>query len=168
MAAPRGVRFREVQRLRQWWAYLLVGLSALPAWWAWWVQIVEGEPFGTEPAPDLVVWALWLVVGVTLPAGLVSLRLITEVRGREVRVRFRPFPSRDIDVNAILAAAPVTVKPVSQWGGFGYRRNLQGDVAFLMHGRTAVRLSLGADETLVIGSQRPEELVAAIEESRRG
>lgn len=160
--------FREVQRIRQWWVYALVALSSLVAWWAWSVQIVLREPFGQDPAPDLVVWILWVVVGVALPVGIAALRMVTTVSERTLRVRFWPFPPREVDVDTTLDVAVVEVRPLAHWGGYGYRRNLDGDVAFLMQGRDAVRLAVGRDNVLVVGSRRPQELAAAVERARCG
>lgn len=156
------VRFREEQRFRQWWLLLTAAFPVIVAWTAFWRQIVAGAPFGDDPAPDWVIVALFVVVGVGVPLALWRLRLETVVDDRTLTVGFPPFPARRVELDAVLAARAVTVRPLSQWGGYGYRRKLSGDVAFLVEGRRAVEISSGTGACLVIGSQHPDELATAV------
>jgi len=157
----------EVQRFRQWWIVLLVAGPALIGWLAFWQQIVLGEPYGSDPAPDGVVIALWLAVGVVLPAALAVLRLETLVEPGEVSVAFRPFPPRVISTTAIVDVHAASIRPIADWGGYGYRRNRRKGTAFLVRGTDAVQLTLGPDDVVVIGTQEPERLATAIAEARR-
>lgn len=154
--------FREEQRFRQWWFLLLVAGTALIGWTAWLQQIVVGEPFGTNPAPDGVVWAVWVITGLLVPAVALWLKLVTLVVPGAVVVRFPPFRPRRVTTEEILDVRPVEVRPLAGWGGYGYRRRPDGNVAFLVRGRDAVQLSLGGERRLVIGSRHPEQLATAI------
>lgn len=159
--------FREVQRFRQWWFLLLVLGTAAIGWVAWLQQIVVGEPFGSNPASDGAVWAVWFVTGVVVPVVALSLRLVTVVVPGAVIVQFPPFRPRRVATDEILDVRQVEVRPVASWGGYGYRKRPDGDVAFLVRGRGAVQLSLGEHRTLVIGTRQPEQLATAITEARR-
>lgn len=159
--------FTEVQRFRQWWVVGLVLVPTAIAWIAWVQQIVAGQPFGDDPAPDLVVWGLWLVMGVALPLAVGLIRLETVVVPGEVRVGFPPFPRRVVPTDTILEVQATTIRPVTRWGGYGYRRKRSGGVAFLVAGTDAVRLDLGGGQELVIGTQEPERLATAIAEAGR-
>ncbi|HID51899.1 MAG TPA: hypothetical protein EYP41_07680 [Anaerolineae bacterium] len=58
------VTFREVQYIRRvWWVMLLVGGIAALMWWGFWQQIILGQPWGNNPAPDWMMWLLWLFIG---------------------------------------------------------------------------------------------------------
>lgn len=164
---PDQVLYREVQRFRQWWFLALVAGTAWIAWSAWIQQIVLGEPFGTQPASDLMIWALWLVLGLAVPVVALGLRLVTLVTRQAVVVRFPPFRPRVVEHDEILDVRTEEVRPVVRWGGYGYRRRPDGDVAFLVRGRGAVRLAVGENRAVVIGSRRPEQLATAITEARR-
>lgn len=161
------VQYREVQRFRQWWYLLLVVGTALIGWSAWLQQIVIGEPFGSDPASDAAVWIVWVVMGLVVPVIALSLRLVTEVTDDGVQVRFPPFRPRDVTHDEILDVRTVEVRPMARWAGYGYRRRPDGDVAFLVRGRDAVRLSLGEGRAVVIGTRSPERLATAILEAGR-
>lgn len=156
------VRFREEQRFRQRWLLLIAAFPVAVAWVAFWQQIVTGQAFGSQPAPDWVVVAIFVAAGLGIPLAVWLLRLETVVDDRRLRVRFPPFRARRVALDAVLDARPTTIRPMSQWGGYGYRRKLSGDVAFLVHGRDAVEVATGGGGTLVVGTQRPDELAAAL------
>lgn len=158
--------FYEQQYFTQWWYRLLVVGTAAIAWASWVQQIVLGEPFGSEPAPDGVVWALWIAMGVVLPVAALALRLVTSVRPGQVRVGFPPFPRRVVATDRILDVQATEIRPIAHWGGYGYRRNLKGGTAFIVRGTAAVRLALPDQKVVVIGSQRAERLATAIETAR--
>lgn len=154
----------EVQRFRQWWIVLVVLLAALPSWLAW-TQLVTGA--GTGDTPAWLVWLLWLLVGVGAPALALLLRLETRVEPGRISVRFPPFRPRVVATDEIVEAHARQIRPIAEWGGYGYRRNLRGGTAFIVHGPLAVELVLPADERLVIGTQEPVKLATAIAEARR-
>lgn len=156
--------FVEIQRFRQWWLVGIVLVSALPSWLAW-VALVSGA--GTGETSAWLVWLLWALVGVGAPALLLLLRLETRVRPGEISVRFPPFRPRVVPTDTIVEARAHQVRPVTEWGGYGYRRNLRGGTAFLVRGKLAVELVLAGDERLVIGTQEPVKLATAIAEARR-
>lgn len=155
--------FDEVQRFRQWWVVLTVLVAALPSWLSW-VQVVGGVETDT---PGWLVWVLWLVLGIGFPAGVLLLRLETRVRPGRISVGYPPFPRRVLATEEIVEARAETIRPVTQWGGYGYRKNLRGGTAFIVRGKMAVKLSTGDGGELVIGTQQPERLATAIVEARR-
>ena len=56
------VAFREEQRFRQWWVWLLVYGAAALGWYGFIQQIIFGQPWGTNPAPDWAMWLIWLFI----------------------------------------------------------------------------------------------------------
>lgn len=163
---PGPVLFSESQRFRQWWLHLIVLFPMVVAWSAFWQQIVRGEPFGRDPASDGVIWLIFLGAGVLLPLAFLSVRMRTEVRPGEVLVRFPPFRARRVDLDEVLDVRVVDYRPLAQYGGWGYRRTLSGDVAFILTGRQGVRLGLPEGRHLLVGSRRPDELAGAIATAR--
>ncbi|MDX1659525.1 MAG: hypothetical protein R3343_11945 [Nitriliruptorales bacterium] len=158
--------FRETQAFRQWWAVAAIGISALIGWWAFLSQIVLSRPFGDDPASDVTIWVVFLLQGLLVPAVWWWLRLETVVTTDALSVRFRPFPARVVDTGDIVDADTMGYRAIRDYGGYGYRRILSGDTAFIVSGDRAVKIDTGDDRDLVVGSQRPVELLAAIEQAR--
>lgn len=71
------------------------------------------------------------------------------------RIRFR------IPLKNVVRAFPRTYRPISEYGGWGIRFGRSGR-AFNMSGNRGVQLVLKSGRRVLIGSQRPEELAAAI------
>lgn len=141
------VRFREVQRFRQWWLLaLLLAPVALLAY-----------PGALRHRPPLV---LLLVLGI--PIWFWFLRLITEVHDDAVHVQFIPlWRRRVIPFRDIRTAVACTYSPLRDYGGWGLRWGPQGQ-AYNVSGDRGVLLELVSGKRLLIGSQRAEELEAAI------
>jgi hypothetical protein len=60
----------------------------------------------------------------------------------------------------------LTFDPVRDYGGYGIRSNRQG-TAYIAGGRRGVRLKLANGATLVVGSQKPDELTSIPESSAK-
>lgn len=156
--------FREVQRPRQWWvAGIIIGVAALQ-WIGFVVQIVLGRPFGDEPAPDWMVVLFWLIFGILFPVGWWSSRLVVELRDDGVHVIYVPFLHRTIPYDTITGVQAITYKPVREFGGWGIRWWFNRDrMAYSVSGNQGVEVQLADQRTVVIGSQQPEALAAAIQ-----
>jgi hypothetical protein len=129
-------------------------------------QFILGRPWGSRPSPNAVL-ALLIVVYVLFVGWFLSLKLVTEVRDRELYVKFvRLFGSEErIPVAQIRRAAAVTYHPARDYRGWGVRMGRNG-MAYNVSGNRGVELELMDDRRLLIGSQRAEELARAIEERR--
>jgi hypothetical protein len=160
---PNGTAFREVQRLRQWWIKLVaVGIAALG--WAMFVQqIIRDRPFGDNPAPDWLVWLLWLLLGIGEPVFLLWLaRMVVEVRSDRVTVRWIPFARREIMLSDVVAAEARTYRPIREYGGWGIKGWSRRRMAYNVSGNRGVDLELADGRRVLIGSQRADDLAAAI------
>jgi hypothetical protein len=156
------VIFREEQRFRQWWLWLLVLGIAAVAWWGFVQQIVFGEPLGTNPAPDWLMWVLLIIFGIGFPAFLLLLRLITEVRNDSVYIRFVPLRTRTIAFSEIEHVKARTYSAVREYGGWGIKGWSRNKIAYNVSGNEGVELTLTNGQRVMIGSQRAPELAAAI------
>lgn len=138
-------RFREVQRHRWVWlfpiAVLVVG-SALGA------QLTDA-PFLLIPLS--ISFALWLLCPIE-----------TEVNDDIITVRSRcNFTTREYSVYQLRRFEIVTVHPFRDFIRTGVDRGVFG-ISFYAHGTRAVQLELTSGESLLVGSQRCEELVEAL------
>ena len=102
----------------------------------------------------------------TLLLGPVLLRivkLVTEVRSDGLYVRFYPvhLSFKPIALDRVVKLAAVRYRPIRQYGGWGIRR-ARGGKAYNVKGDKGVRLDFDNGRHLLIGSQQPDELEAAI------
>lgn len=153
--------YTETQRMRQPWIVAIIGLVALFGWGAFVQQIVRGKPIGDDPMPDWALVLLTALIGVGLPAMLVFWRLKTEVYPDRVELDMRPLSHRTFAAAEIAGAAARTYRPIREFGGWGIR-GLGSNRAYNMSGDQGVQLLLVNGNHILIGSQRPQELEAAI------
>jgi hypothetical protein len=162
------VLFREVQRFRQLWIWVVVIFLMGTSWYSFIQQIVSKIPFGTRPAPDLVVIVMWILFGWAFPVMVYTAGLTTEVRRDGIHIRFIPFHRqfRTMPFEAIQAYEARTYRPLKEYGGWGIRYGAAGK-AYNVSGNRGVQLVLLSGRKILVGSQKPEEMVLAIDEATR-
>lgn len=162
------VLFREVQHFRQLWIWIFVVLLGILAWYSFIQQIVSKIPFGSRPAPDLVVIGMWILFGLVFPVMLYTAGLTTEVRRDGIHIRFIPFHRqfRTMPLEAIQSYQARTYRPLKEYGGWGIRYGAGGK-AYNVSGNRGVQLVLLSGRKILIGSQKTEELVLAIDRAKR-
>lgn len=156
--------YYEVQRFRQVWVWVVVICIAALAWYAFIQQIVFKQAFGTNPAPD---WALFLILaifGVIFPAMFLVMKLEVLVTGQRLVFRMYPIHPRWKEVSAaeIEGAMASVYRPFREYGGWGIRYGRQG-IAYNVSGDRGVLVRLSSGKTFLIGSRRPLELEAALQ-----
>jgi hypothetical protein len=156
------ISFSETQRFTQVWLWLLVLLVAAIGWWAFVEQIVLGREFGTHPAPDVLLWIIFILLGIGFPFFFRSLKLVTELRDDHLRLRFSPICTRRVLYTEIKSAQARTYRPIVEYGGWGIRWSLKNGMAYNVSGNMGVQLELTNGKRLLIGSQRADELERAI------
>jgi hypothetical protein len=155
------VVFREVQQFRQIWLWLIILPPAALFWYGCFQQFVLGAPFGTNPAPDVVLLLIWLLCGIALPALFFWIKMITEVRSDGLYVRFFPFRF-SVSWSELRKYEVRTYNPILDYGGWGVRYGF-GGMAYNVSGNSGVQLELTNGKRVLIGSQQPDELVKAID-----
>jgi len=157
------VLFREEQRFPRRWALALTILLSGVAVYSALREVSAGEPTG-EGGPR--VWPAFLaglLLGGGLPALFLSTRLVVEVRRDGLRYRYYPFHVRfhRIEAGEIAEVEARTYRPVLEYGGWGIRYGRHGK-AYNVSGNRGVQLGLRDGRKVLFGSQRPEELAAAL------
>jgi len=155
--------FREEQRFRQWWVWVIVVVPAALAWWPFIRQIVQGEPIGHNPAPDWLVWVIWLFIGLGLPLLFGRISMVVEVTGDAVRVHYRPLARRTIALGEIEHVEARTYNPVKEYGGWGIKGWSKDKMAYNVSGNRGVELTLTGGRSVMLGSRRADELAAVIQ-----
>ncbi len=154
--------FREVQRFRHWFFWVPIAVVVGVIWWQFIQQIVIGRPPGTEPISDWAAWALTIVFGLGFPVFAAVVRLVTEVRPGTLSIRLIPFRGRFICLQDVRSADSREYSPMREFGGWGIRLAADGGKAYNAHGNVGVQLVLTDGKRVLVGTQRAEELIAAL------
>jgi hypothetical protein len=155
--------FHEVQRIRHWWLWAILVLVAGLAWWSFVQQIVLKQPFGDRPGPDWMVWLITAICGAIVPLVFLVARLEVSVDVAGLRLRYVPFRDRRIAASQIFSHEVVAYRPLREWGGWGIRFAFRRGWAYTAYGNRGVQLVLANHKRLLVGSQRPEDLAAALQ-----
>jgi hypothetical protein len=153
--------YQEVQRFRQWLFVVPIAIATVVIWWAFFKQVVFDDPTGEQPLPTWLAWVLAFVFGLGLPALGWSMRLITEVRPGLLWVRLSPFRGMRISTDEIDSAFTREYSAIREYGGWGVRAGRSGR-AYNAYGDRGVQLVLTDGSRILVGSQRSEELMAAL------
>ncbi len=156
------VRYREEQRFRQAWIWALVILCA-GASWAAAVGLLRSE------AADTTWWIagpVWILCGLVIPVLFAVLRLVLVVDDDSVLIDYRPLRLRRIALDDIASAEAVTYRPIREYGGWGIR-GIGAKRAYNVSGDRGVQLVLTDGRRVLLGSQEPEPLAAAIALARQ-
>ena len=157
--------YREEQKFGlwlRWLVYLSMGLSVAITIFA-----LAKESAGENSQASWEIF-LGVLVGIGVPliitALFLLLKLETEVKSDGLYVRFFPFHihfkrfGRE-DLSEYYARQ---YKPIREYGGWGIRYSLRNGKAYNVSGNKGVQLVLSSGKKLLIGSQKPDELEAAI------
>ncbi len=157
--------FKEEQRFRQVWIYvMLILISAL---WIWQFvqQILMKIPFGENPSPDYMVY----IMGIIPIGGILLfryLKLETIVRQEGIFYRFLPFQRKPkhIKPGDIVSYEVKKYKPILDYGGWGVRIGFgKKGSAYNVSGNVGMFFEFKNGKHFLLGTQKPEEFKAAID-----
>jgi hypothetical protein len=100
-----------------------------------------------------------LVFGLGLPLAGYLLRLVTEVRPGDIHMRVFPFRGSHIALKDVVEAEAREYSGQREYGGFGVRVSARAGKAYTAYGTNGVQLWMTGEERILIGTQRPEELI---------
>lgn len=157
------ISFREVQRPKSFFIMTIIAGITLLMWSAFIQQIILSIPFGDRPAPNWMLFILWIVFGILFPLGALNMKLITEVHTDGFYVKFIPFHIRykKILFSEIKEVQHISYSPLARFGGWGIRFNFQGETAYTIGGNDGIELHT-LKGTMIIESERAEELATCI------
>jgi len=151
--------FREEQYF-DWRVYAVIALLEVLTG----LGLVRGHVWSLE-------FALGLVIGLALLMMVIVflLHMTTEVTPTDVRVWFGWAPTyrRIVSIGSVRSIEVVAYRPIADYGFWGIRSGRDGDRALIARGNRGVRLELTDGTKLLIGSQRPEALARAMDNTLR-
>ncbi|MDX2039108.1 MAG: hypothetical protein SFX72_20855 [Isosphaeraceae bacterium] len=159
--------YREEQRFG-WWLYALVAIL-LGLGWAFLALRHEAMPAADAPLDGgRFQFSLGVTLGIAIPGVLILgvLKLTTEVRPDGVHVWFGWIPTyrKVIPIGEIQSVEVVRFRPIRDHGGWGFRTSRAGDRVLSARGDQGVMLRLADGSRVIVGSQRPDPLAAAIDD----
>lgn len=104
------------------------------------------------------------VMGLILALLLVS-RLYVSIDASAIYYRFPPFVAKEktLSMQDIATMEVRKVRPLWEYGGYGYRVRLRSGTGLIVAGSYGLQLTLQNGKRLLIGTQKPEELKRALE-----
>ena len=156
--------YREIQHFRQLWLWILILSIAAVSLWGMIQQLFLGKPFGNNPAPDIALIIITVIFGFGFPYLFYKMNLTTEVRTDGIYYRFFPFhlSFHKINLEDLAKYEVRTYNPIRDYGGWGIRWGTKGK-AYNVSGNRGVYLEFYDGKQLLIGSQKPEEFVEALD-----
>ena len=160
---PAMTIYREDQLFAPW-VYLLLGMIALNLLFPQIPplrNINEIRP-SSDPATYVVISVIALITACML-------KMTTDVGPDGINVSFGwlPIYHTRIRMDEIKIVEPVTYRPMIDTLSWGIRRSWKGETVLSARGNRAVRITRLDGSVLLIGSQKNDELAAAIESTRR-
>ncbi len=167
---PPAAIYREEQFFA-WWRYVLLAVMVCIGWFS----IAWNHPgqaaAGVVVRGPVLELPLSLIVGLVLPPALVVgvLKMSTEVTPVQCRVWYGFIPTyrRAIPLDEIKRIEVVSYRPFRDHYFWGVRTTRDGERVLTARGDRGVRLHLSDGSRVLIGSQRAEELAAALETAVR-
>jgi hypothetical protein len=159
------VYYKEEQKFRQLWIWLLLLLLCGVWIWQFVQQIIMGKPFGNDPSPDFVI----ILTGIFPIAVIVLFRFMTLetiIDDTGVYYRFRPFQRKPkvIKPEDILRYEVKKYNPLMEYGGWGIRLGSFGKgKAYNVSGNQGVLFELKNRKKFMLGTQNPVSIKSALD-----
>ena len=122
---------------------------------------MNGAPLYQE-TQSFSPWVVALIVAVVVLLGaLVLMRLSTTVTGDAISIRYGVLYRTTIPLAEVARAEAVEYAPIREYGGWGIRGSSRRR-AVNARGNQGVLLTRADGTTLLVGSQRPRDLLEAL------
>ncbi|MRI00386.1 hypothetical protein GH721_07520 [Kriegella sp. EG-1] len=152
--------FNETQRFNQWWLWLLL-LAILGL-------VIYQSYHHFSNFEESVKNSVGLIIGIftIVPVILlfVSMRLITAIDEVGIHYQFIPFQfsKKTIRWSEIIECYIRKYKPISEYGGWGFRGTFSKNKAYNVRGNKGIQIELKTKEKILIGTQNEKEVEQVI------
>ena len=142
--------FYEIQQFRQkWiWTILLIVLFVL------FLPIISG-------IISILLGVILILTGFCFIWLFYSMKLITEIKGDSIHIKFSPFTTQIIPFSEIIKYEIRQYRPIIEYGGWGIRFNRSGK-AYTVSGNIGIQIQLSVGKGILIGTQQPNEFLQAM------
>ena len=124
-------------------------------------QVVLGHPVGKQPRSNASVIG-WTIFVWVIYFRLITIRLVTYVRDAKLVVSLLGlWRSRRVLLSDIRSAETIKYDPARDFGGYGIR-SIPNGKAYIAGSNRGVRLTLSNGATMVVGTERPDELAGIL------
>jgi Na+/melibiose symporter-like transporter len=164
--------FNEVQRFKTWWAWVAAAALNVLFIYAIVQQVILGKPFGTKPAPDVVL-IITEIFFLLLLFFLMSIKLKTRINDAGIYYRFYPFQFKEtkIEWHELRDAYMREYNSYHEYGGWGIRTGTKKTgkaINTSASSNKGLQLQFNDGGLLLIGTARPAEMqliIAAVIEA---
>jgi hypothetical protein len=158
----------EKQRFNQTWLWItliIAGLLVMENFArGFYVQIINGKPWGNNPTSDTALITVMIIVSVIFMIvyfiiGFSKLTVIIDSKG--IHYKFFPFhwKFKYISWDSVDKFGVVTYNPLKDYGGWGVRFSKKGK-AYGTDGDKGLQLYLKSGKKILLGTQKANDLVA--------
>jgi hypothetical protein len=163
--------FKENQKFTQIWLWAVLIVSTVPAvgvlTYGFAKQLLLDEPWGDTPMSDsglaLTTVLVWVICGGVLWLFAGS-ELQLEIKDKAIYYRFPLFSPRQKRVGLdSLESWEVRRFGFFEYGGYGVRHAPKKRTGFIVNGHIGLELKLKDGKTVMIGTQKPEEVKSAMQ-----
>ncbi len=155
--------FKEEQKFNTPLFYLPIIISSIFFWVMFILQIFFKKQIGKNPAPDLVIFLLFITFGLIFPLLMLNMKLTTEIKYKGIFLKFFPFhlkgkffPFEEIEKVELLK-----YNPIKDYGGWGIRYGKSG-WAYNVRGKIGLMVYFKNGKKILIGTQKGEEIINVI------
>lgn len=157
--------FQEKQWFNQWWMHAInIGLLGMLLFflYRWYVvgEHVDKVAATNYGGQALVITLLLFSIGL-----LYIFRLNTTIDEKGIHYQFKPIHRKIKTINwqDIEVCEVRKYKPLTEYGGWGYKFNLKGEGALNVKGNMGIQLKLKSGKKLLIGTQKPKDAQLVID-----
>jgi hypothetical protein len=146
--------YQEIQKFRQWWLWAIIVLFPIFVTIA---KCIEVKAFVIETMIVVLFFVPFILF-------FYVLSLKTSIDQQGITLTFKPFllNHKMIAFGDIVELKMVTYKPLIDCGGWGLRWYKCG-TAYTVSGNQGIEILLKNNDLLLIGTQKPEAFIAAIQ-----
>lgn len=159
------ILFSEIQKFQQRWVWIIIITVNLFLLYAVYKQIIMGEKWGIKPMGNtgLIISTLAALAVAVL---FYKARLETIIKKDGIFVRFFPlfFSTKEYAWKSLSKCHIRSYSALAEFGGWGWRFSVFGrGTAYTIKGDKGLQLILKSGRKLLIGTQKPKELEAALQ-----
>lgn len=164
----KNITYSEIQKDKPWWIYLIIAPMVIMSVWSFIQQIIFGQPFGQNPAPDWGVWLILVVCGFGLPWLLLQSKQAITFDGQTITAAYFPFWKTTFRLDQVVKYYPRDFNPMRDFWGWGIRYGLTRGSRWVMayvyfNENRGVQFELKNGRRLLLGSRRTDELLSALD-----